>query len=130
MNFLPAEVASGDSGPMIALTDKGGRALLPLPADTAARLQPGRKVVLGIRPEHLTRHDPERPPKASLGRLDAPVEVVEPTGAETIVIVRVGEREVTARFEPDLAPREGSTVVLAVDMGKACLFDPDTERLL
>ena len=57
--------------------------------------------MLGVRPEHLTRHDPDRPPRAALGRLDVPVEVVEPTGAETIVIVRVGEREVVARFEPD-----------------------------
>ena len=59
-----------------------------------------------------------------------PVEVVEPTGAETIVIVRVGEREVVARFEPDSAPKEGESVALAVDMGKACLFDPGTERLI
>ncbi len=56
--------------------------------------------------------------------------MVEPTGAETIVIVRVGEREVIARFEPDEAPTVGERVTLAVDMGKACLFDPDTERLI
>jgi len=56
--------------------------------------------------------------------------VVEPTGAETIVIVRVGDREVVARFEPDAAPKEGQSVALVVDMGKACLFDPDTERLI
>jgi multiple sugar transport system ATP-binding protein len=86
--------------------------------------------VLGVRPEHLTRHDADRPSRAAVGRIDVPVEVVEPTGAETIVIVRVGEREMVARFEPDAAPREGETVALAVDMGKACLFDPDTERLI
>jgi len=130
MNFLPAVAVSGEGGPMIALAESDGGTLLPLPTGTADRLKPGQRVVLGIRPEHLTRHDPDRPSRAPLGRLDVPVEMVEPTGAETIVIVRVGEREVTARFEPDLAPREGSSVALAVDMGKACLFDPDTERLL
>ena len=79
--------------------------LLPLPAATRRRgSAPGRKVVLGIRPENLTRHDPSRPAAARSALLEAPVEVVEPTGAETMVVVRVGEREVIARFEPDEAP--------------------------
>ena len=56
--------------------------------------------------------------------------MVEPTGSETIVIVRVGEREVLARFEPDEAPAVGDRVTLAVDMAKACLFDPENERLI
>src|ERR1700692_1416664 len=60
----------------------------------------------------------------------SPVEVVEPTGAETITIVRIGNREVIARFEPDAAPSVGETVTLAVDMAKACLFDPETQMLI
>jgi multiple sugar transport system ATP-binding protein len=130
MNFLQAESVAGETGPMLSLMNGKARSLLPLPAAIADRLGPGRKVVLGVRPEHLTRHDPDRPARAVLGRIDVPVEVVEPTGAETIVIVKVGEREVVARCEPDSAPREGETVTLAVDMGKACLFDPETERLI
>ena len=130
MNFLPAETVGGDSGPMLSLANGGERALLPLPGAVADRVRPGRKVVLGVRPEHLTRHNPDRPPKAALGQIDVAVEVVEPTGAETIAIVRVGEREVTARFEPDMSPREGTSVTLSVDMGKVCLFDPETERLI
>ncbi len=129
MNFLPAEVVAGDGRPMIAVGNGGAPAMLPLP-DTKASLRPG-KIVLGVRPEHLTRHDAARAAgRANIGKLSAPVEMVEPTGAETIAIVRVGAREVVARFEPDAAPKEGETVVLAVDMGKACLFDPDTERLI
>jgi multiple sugar transport system ATP-binding protein len=130
MNFLQAETVGGETGPMVALTNGRDHALLPLPAATADRVGPGRKVVLGVRPEHLTRHDAGRPARAAFGRIDVPVEVVEPTGAETIVIVRIGEREVVARFEPDSAPLEGETVTLAVDMAKACLFDPETERLI
>jgi multiple sugar transport system ATP-binding protein len=130
MNFLQAESVAGETGPMLSLMNGKARSLLPLPAAIADRLGPGRKVVLGVRPEHLTRHDPDRPARAVFGRIDVPVEVVEPTGAETIVIVKVGEREVVARCEPDSAPREGETVTLAVDMGKACLFDPETERLI
>ena len=70
------------------------------------------------------------PNRSRLGRLEAPVEVVEPTGAETIVLLRVGDREIVARFEPDKAPRVGERVMLAVNMDKACLFDPETQRLI
>ena len=111
MNFIPAEVADG----RLRLT---GDTSLPLPAGTS--LPNGRKVVLGLRPEHLSPGSGIR----------APVEVVEPTGAETIVILRLGGQEITARFDPDSAPREGDAIDLAVAIDKASLFDPDTEERL
>ena len=63
------------------------------------------KVVLGVRPEHLFRYDPNlKAQKAGLAMLTAPVEVVEPTGAETHAVLKVGEREIVGRFDPDGAP--------------------------
>ena len=64
------------------------------------------------------------------GRMEATVEVVEPTGAETMVVMRVGGQEITARFEADSVPSVGEKVRVNVDMNKACLFDPETEMLL
>jgi multiple sugar transport system ATP-binding protein len=88
-------------------------------------------VVLGVRPEHISLHRPER---AADGRasaiVPAIVEIVEPTGAETMVGLRLAGREVTARFEPHEAPDVGQTLSLALDMSKACLFDAKTERLV
>src|SRR6185369_5837690 len=92
---------------------------------------PGRRVILGMRPEHLMRADADRGNgRGTIGRLEAPVEVVEPTGAETIVLLRVGDREVVARLDPDTAPEVGERLALAVNMDKACLFDLETERLI
>ena len=126
MNFIPAEIADA-GGPVVTFA---GPNVLPLYGN-APRPATGSKVILGIRPEHLSRHHPERGgAKAGLATLQAPVEVIEPTGAETMVLVRVGNQEIAARFEPDDAPQVGETVTLAVDMAKACLFDPATERLL
>jgi multiple sugar transport system ATP-binding protein len=88
-------------------------------------------VVLGIRPENLTRYDRRQAEETPyLGTIEAVVEVVEPTGAETMVVVRIAGREVIARFEPHAAPPIGQPVKLAVDMAKACLFDPETEMLI
>jgi len=129
MNFLPAEIVAADGRPGIALGNGSGGIVLKIPAEQAAAAKPGRRVVFGVRPEHLTRHDPTRT-RREVGLIEAPVEVVEPTGSETIVIVRLGEREVLARFEPDEAPAVGDRVTLAVDMAKACLFDPESGRLI
>jgi multiple sugar transport system ATP-binding protein len=130
MNFLPAEIVAADGRPGIALGTASGATVLKLPAERAAAAgKPGRRVVFGVRPEHVTHHDPTRI-RREVGLIEAPVEVVEPTGSETIVIVRLGEHEVLARFEPDEAPAVGDRVTLAVDMAKACLFDPESERLI
>jgi multiple sugar transport system ATP-binding protein len=131
MNFLPAQIAV--SGPAaVVLTEGNGQATrLPIPEKVAASGGDGRRVVLGIRPENLTRYDPRRAEVTPyLGTIEAPVEVVEPTGAETMVIVRIAGNEVIARFEPNAAPSVGEPVKLAVDMAQACLFDPETERLI
>jgi multiple sugar transport system ATP-binding protein len=123
-------VAGFMGSPAMARPNGGGTTVLKLPAERAASAgSPGRRVILGLRPEHLTHHDPTRT-RREVGLIEAPVEVVEPTGSETIVIVRLGEREVTARFEPDQAPAVGDKVTLAVDMAKVCLFDPQSERLI
>ncbi|MBV9703415.1 MAG: sn-glycerol-3-phosphate ABC transporter ATP-binding protein UgpC [Methylobacteriaceae bacterium] len=133
MNFVPAEVVAAGARPAIAIAGANGPAVvLPLPEPTPNSLgDRGRRVVLGVRPEHLTRYDRRlREDKPHLATLEAPVEVVEPTGAETMAVVRLGEREVIARFEADAAPVVGERVTLALDMARACLFDAETEALI
>ena len=142
MNFLPAQISGAASlvgptslakpaGPTVVLDEGNGQTIrLPLPEGIKSDSD-GRSVVLGIRPENLTRYDRRHTEETPyLGTIEAQVEVVEPTGAETMVVVRIGGKEVIARFEPNASPAVGERVKLAVDMGKACLFDPETETLI
>ena len=130
MNFLPAQIVAVDNRMMVALDGDSGT--LPLPAGyPGAMQQSGRRVVLGIRPETLADATRLRlEPGRDVGLVDGVVEVVEPTGPETMVVVRLGGREVIARFESDAAPAVDDHVSLAVDMARACLFDPETQRLI
>ncbi len=132
MNFLAAEVVIADGRPALVLSEGAKSAPLPVPpVGPGVMLRAGRRVVLGIRPETLA--DAARPhlePGSAHAVLDGIVEVVEPTGPETMVVVRLGGREVVARFDPDAAPTVGERVSLGVDLAKACLFDPDSERLI
>jgi multiple sugar transport system ATP-binding protein len=131
MNFIPAELVGQADKPAvrIKLAD-GTQATLALPRhdlDAATC----KNVILGIRPEHLFRYDPDLSVrKPSIATLSAPVEVVEPTGAETMAMLRFGDLEVVGRFDPDGAPRMGETLTLGIDMAHAHLFDPQTQTLI
>jgi multiple sugar transport system ATP-binding protein len=130
MNFISAEVASANGTPVVNFPlAGGGMASLQLHEGSAKGARSG-KVVLGIRPEHLSRQSQITASKPGMATLSAPVEVVEPTGAETMAVLKFGEREVVGRFSPDEAPRTGENMPLAVDMTRACLFDPVTQQLL
>ncbi|ESW78822.1 sugar ABC transporter ATPase [Mesorhizobium sp. LSJC285A00] len=130
MNFLAAELSQEGGRPTVVLqTADGKTASLPivqaLPSDTP------RQLVLGIRPEHIYRFDPDLARrKPGIAQIDAVVELVEPTGAETMAVLRLGGKEITGRFDPDGTPLMGEAVTLGIDMARACLFDPTTQRLI
>ena len=131
MNFLQGTLGSRDGAPCVEIPlANGGTAAMPL-ARSPGIMPVGGKVVLGIRPEHLYRYDADlKAKKPTLARLTAPVELVEPTGAETVANLRIGDSEVVGRFDPDGAPEAGEQLDLGIDMAGACLFDPSTQKLI
>jgi multiple sugar transport system ATP-binding protein len=83
--------------------------------------------VLGIRPECIaeptrTFSDAPDPVLAIAAR----VEMIEPTGAETIVLLRLGDERALGRVSPDVRYRLGENARFAVDTRKINLFDPAT----
>ncbi len=81
-------------------------------------IENGRKILFGIRPEHLTRAQGE-----DAASFDIKVSVVEPTGAETLVSSRLGKSEVSAALRGHHVADVGETLKLAVDGTKVHLFD-------
>ena len=76
--------------------------------------------IYGIRPEHL-RLDPE-------GGIQAKVQVVEPTGSETQVLLRVGDQPLTAAFRERVSAHPGETIRISPDLGLVHLFERSTGR--
>ncbi len=129
MNLLPARLERAGQGLVASLTRAdGSTTCLPLHEPSgAARAFAGREVILGLRPESI-----DDSPADGDGRhaLEAHVEVTQPTGADTLAMIRLGGREAVARLRAETAARAGERHRFAVDMTKAVLFDPATERRL
>ena len=83
----------------------------------------GRRVILGVRPEHLALGD-----GAPGAGFDARVEVVEQLGSEILLETRVGSHSVTvARVAAETPIARGDQVRLSAQLGRLHFFDPETE---
>ena len=120
MNLLPGRVEAGEAG-AVAVLSGGVRLRL---ADDRARSLAGRKVVIGVRPEHLVWS-----PGAGCGSaLDGKAQVVEPLGSDTLVLAEIGGQELQVRLPPRSVRRAGDPLRLTVLPEHVYLFDPATER--
>ncbi len=117
MNFLPGTLRRSADRASIELRD-GTRLGAPLGCSGID----GQPVMLGTRPEHLTLTD-------GIG-IPARVVVVEPTGAETLVLCRQGDIELAAVFRERHQFAPGSTIHLQPDLQRAHLFDADSGQRL
>ncbi|WP_308916587.1 sn-glycerol-3-phosphate ABC transporter ATP-binding protein UgpC [Jannaschia sp. LMIT008] len=128
MNLLPATVRVADGRVAAEVDAPGGPVSLALTRGAdALRARDGRRIVLGIRPEAITDPDGADRGSNALERIEARIDVVEPSGADTFVTLALGGRDCIARLRADADVRAGETVPLTVNMEKATAFDPDTE---
>jgi len=110
MNVLAGTVRFVDGRPVV---DAQG-AHWPLPA--AARVTDGQAVHYGVRPTDLELS------AAGVG-IAAQVVVVEPTGAETELLLRVGEEKIVLVMHGRADVKPDDTVYLTLDTAKAHVFD-------
>jgi multiple sugar transport system ATP-binding protein len=133
MNLLKAHALAQADGVALSI-DGGGTALridvptLMVPAALIGAT--GQAVIAGIRAEAVTLAGPAVMATPLQRSFEARVEVIEPTGADTLVVLNLGGQEFTARLEPDVQLRPGQTARFLVDLSKLVCFDPQTEALL
>ncbi|MFS8047341.1 ABC transporter ATP-binding protein [Rhizobium sp. BR 314] len=113
MNLIRGKI-SGD-GPLEFIADGGARLPLPQGIDVTR----GAEVVYGIRPENIA---------VSEGGIDAEVVVVEPTGAETLIVASIGSDNIVLALRERIGSRVGDTISLQPDTGKLHLFEGATGR--
>jgi len=86
--------------------------LWPLPVNGVARRE--GPAVYGVRPEHL---------QLDSGGIPATVQMVEPTGSETQVLMRIGGQPVIGAFRERILARAGDILPVRPDPALVHLFD-------
>ena len=124
MNFIPLRLSRQASGWCALLESGQDRCELPLQLAEGQSLE-GREVILGIRPEQIGIGAED-----GLPSLRAEVQVIEPTGPDTMIFVSLNQTKVCCRLAPDAAPSPGESLTLQFEPDKVLLFDAQTgERL-
>jgi len=116
MNVLEGELQAADGLRLVL-----GQGQVPLPGVEVPPSWLGRRVALGVRPEHLL--------PAEEG-LQARVDVVEAVGSEAYLHLDFDGRTLVSRLPPQALPAPGSTLRLRADPAHLHFFDPvDGARL-
>jgi ABC-type sugar transport system ATPase subunit len=126
MNLLPCEVQS--EGDQAYLLGEGLRVIL---TDTARQKVVGQtqsnKVLMGVRPQHVTLHQGELQPNGH-NVVNGAVYVSEPLGAETLVRVRVGKELVQVLADDKVRVDLDEKVSLEIPPDRFFVFDTTTEK--
>ena len=119
MNFFRGEIK-----------DKGGRKVIEINGVDFAMdaypargpLEAGRRVVLGVRPEHVKVDEPG----AEIH--DAIVDIEEPMGADNLLWLKLAGQTISVRIAGARRYAPGTALKLSFDMSLASVFDVATEN--
>jgi multiple sugar transport system ATP-binding protein len=113
--FIGSPTMNLMAGRASPLASSAGFAIQGADLPVASPVAQGQPALLGLRPEHIVFHD------GALWRGE--VSVVEPTGADTYVVVKTAAGDVTVRTAPQVQVKPGERVGLDVQAAHANWFD-------
>jgi multiple sugar transport system ATP-binding protein len=119
MNFIPGTV----SDRYIMLVDG---VKLPLPADFKNAKH--KDVVIGLRPQHLSVASKAMTPGHA--HIPVTIELVQPTGSRSHVTFPLGGVSVVAEVDVHDVRSPGERVALDINMTRAIVIDPQSEKVI
>jgi multiple sugar transport system ATP-binding protein len=129
MNFIEGRLVEQGTGVGIELDTGVARKVLMLPFEASkVRSHIGANVVLGLRPERITDKRGAHGDDSKLQPVDVQVDVIEPTGPDTLVFAQINGKRVVSRVHPASNPQPTMNTTLLFDTSKAVLFDPANEE--
>jgi multiple sugar transport system ATP-binding protein len=89
----------------------------------------GSPVILGLRPEHVGRAGAAVPAEGST-RLEATIELVQPTGSRSYASFRLAGQPLLAELQAHDVGGPGERISIDLNLSRAALFDPETGKAL
>jgi multiple sugar transport system ATP-binding protein len=114
MNLLPGGLDYATGNALVTFT--GGQSLTIPNAAPALAAYHGKDVTFGIRPEALRMGN----------TLSGPVHLVENSGSDTFVTLKIGDRNVIARFPGRVPVDSHKDIGIDLDLSQVSWFDTKT----
>ncbi|GAA6208675.1 sn-glycerol-3-phosphate ABC transporter ATP-binding protein UgpC [Cognatishimia sp. WU-CL00825] len=121
MNFLDVEVAGSAGDLRLIYNGDQQEVVFPI-ADQHPQLERyvGQKVTLGARPEHF---QPASEEPGNTVPLSVRIDVVEPTGPDTMVVFTLAGNALVSVMPANFRPEEEEQVDIELKLDDACFFD-------
>ncbi len=118
MSLIEGELVSAPGEGFVFRT---GDHSLPLHGYDGGTLSPDKKVILGVRPEHVAPVASHMP-----GVLPARIDIDEPMGSDSLLWLELAGQRVSVRVPAEYSAEQGKTAHLQIDVSKTSLFDAET----
>jgi multiple sugar transport system ATP-binding protein len=128
MNFIPCRMEGGDGALQVRITDELALPIPPARAERYRRHAGNGKLLLGLRPEHITEAGNHLEPGEV--PFEAKLEVTEPMGMETLVYFPLNGTQVCGRVNPNSGARDGAPLRLAANLNNMHLIDGATGQVI
>jgi multiple sugar transport system ATP-binding protein len=128
MNFIPCRMEEANGSLSVRLTDQLSFPVPPARAERYRSHAQNGKLLLGLRPEHITEAGPHMAPGEV--PFDANLEVTEPMGMETLVYFPLNGTQVCGRVNPNAGAEDGRPLRLAADLNNMHLIDDASGRVI
>lgn len=125
MNFIEGRVIE-EGGSLFIMTENH-KFLIPRGKRKRLLVAKNRETILGIRPEHIYDSNLKAPfPNSE--KIQETVDVIEPVGADVILLSVFGSSRLTACVEPQTEAKLHDQIEFLVDMNRIHLFDKETRN--
>jgi multiple sugar transport system ATP-binding protein len=126
MNFFSDVDVVNDGDETKVVVPGVGQVIVPPLYRQQAREAAGKKLTLGIRPEHFEDASMLPSDARDGSTMAAPVEIVEHLGSELLVYMSGKDKQIVARLDPRSNARLGQPLTLGVQSDNVHLFDNAT----
>ena len=130
MNFFNDVSVVNDGDSTKVVIPGLGQVEIPPLYKQQAREAAGKKLTLGIRPEHFEDEAMLPPDALDSSSLTANIEIVEHLGSELLVYMTGKDRQIVARLDPRSGARVGESLKLHIEAENVHLFDSETGEAL
>src|SRR5947209_5520140 len=128
MNFIPCRMEGANGGLSIRLNDQLTFPVPPARAEHYRGHTQNGKLLLGLRPEHITEAGAHL--EAGEVPFEVKLDVTEPMGMETLVYFPLNGTQVCGRVNPNAGARDGAPLRLAADLNNMHLIDEASGQVI